>query len=361
MKKYMVSMLALSVLVLSACGNLEESGGKVTTKKTTNDKVVTTGTVSDDSYQALLIDGTYKTSVARTMAANRLNSNYNLENFDRGLIELSKESFKTKDYYLQEGQYLTSEDLKSWLSRETSTNKLGLNPKSEKEPLVLQQIIEKNFLAMDSQKLGGISLGIALNSVDYSTDPATEISDEVIQTQGKKIAAQVIKRVRAIEGVGKNTPIKIGLFKQASKTSVAGGTYFATATSKKGDKLDDWTEVNESYISLATDSSQSLDDGLETKYTDFKRNVQGFFPNLSGFSGTAYYRNDELQQLSIVIESNYYSVSELESFTQFVGSSLSSIFKIEAGVTVQINQLNNTKAVVIKPTGESEITAQVFQ
>ncbi|MGX7030812.1 CamS family sex pheromone protein [Vagococcus zengguangii] len=361
MKKYLVGLLATSVLLLSACGNLEESGGKVTTQKTSNDKVVTTGGVSKDSYQALLVDGTYKTSVARTMAANRLNSNYNLENFDRGLIELSKESFKTKDYYLQEGQYLKTDDLKSWISRKTDTNELGLNPKNEKEPLVLQQIIEKNFLKMDTQKLSGISLGIALNSVDYSTDPATDISDETIKTQGKKIAEEVIKRVRKIEGVGKNIPIKIGLFKQASKTSVAGGNYFAVATSKKGDKLDDWEDVNEKYISLSTNNSEALDDGIETKFNDFKTNVQGFFPNLSGFSGTAYYRNDELQQLSIVIESNYYSVSELESFTQFVGSSLSSIFKIEAGVTVQINQLNNTKAVVIKPAGKSEITAQVFQ
>lgn len=364
MKKKTLLLLASSLFLMVGCGKLENSGGKVTPQKTTKENTVTTGKIDESSYQALMVDGQYKTSASRKMMASRMNSNYNLVNVDRGLLELAKEEFSTKNYYLQEGQFLTTNLLSDWLGRETDKNKVGLNPKDTKKPLVLQQIIEKNFMDTSSQKLSGMSIGIAVNSVDYSGETPVEISDKELEEAGKKIAAIIIPRIRKLEGIDKKLPIQVGLFKQAASNDVAGGYYFAKALSKSGDNLSDWETVNESHIVLPVQGNEknaATEDGISVKYADFKKNVQGFFPNLSGFSGIAYYRDDQLQNLTIQIETKYYSTSELESFTQFVGNSVASIFNVEGAVSVQINQLNNTKAVVLKPAKESAVTVQMFE
>ncbi|MGX6979501.1 CamS family sex pheromone protein [Vagococcus elongatus] len=362
MKKAKWFIFLASTLMLSACGNLENSGGQMTPEKTGTGEAVTTGQINSDSYQALMIEGQYKTSPARTMAASRMNSNYNLNNYDKGLLELSKEQFATDKYFFEEGQFLTVNLLKEWLARESSENKEGLNPSDGGKPVILQQIIEQNFMDKDSQKLAGISIGVALNSVDYSGDAAVEISDEEIIDSGKKIVEKILPRLRALEGVG-DVPIIFGLFNQSREDDVAGGNYFASVVSKKGDKLADWQAVDEEYIVLPVDegvNNSAAEDGVNVKYKDFKQNIQGFFPNLSGFSGKAYYRNQQMQKITIIIEAKYYHTSELQSFTQFVGNSVRSIFNVPGAVEVQINHLGVTSAVVMKPAGEAEVIAQVF-
>jgi protein involved in sex pheromone biosynthesis len=111
-------------------------------------------------------------------------------------------------------------------------------------------------------RLGGISLGLALNSIYYykdDKDVALEkpIPQADIEKNGKKMANEIVKRMRAIEGLEK-VPITVGLFKQESRNAIVPGSYFAygTATEGKGN-IAEWTPLNEEYVlipaPLATD------------------------------------------------------------------------------------------------------------
>lgn len=65
-----------------------------------------------------------------------------------------------------------------------------------------------------SLKLGGISIGLAMNSVyTYEENGAAKelkIDRTKLEKEGKKIAAEVVKRIRGVEGLGQ-VPIIISL------------------------------------------------------------------------------------------------------------------------------------------------------
>jgi protein involved in sex pheromone biosynthesis len=102
----------------------------------------------------------------------------------------------------QEGQYLDKDTIRSWLSRKlsdkqfkdlqsktkdaTAKKKLknnGLNPidtekgdlktRNETSPMYLANITEQDYLIQDGDdkvKLGGVTIGLAMNSVHYYTE-----------------------------------------------------------------------------------------------------------------------------------------------------------------------------------------------
>ena len=82
---------------------------------------------------------------------------------------------------------------------------------------------ENNF------ELGGISIGIAMNSVDYYTndgkDAETEISNEAMIEQAKAIANTILTRLRQNDAL-KAVPIVFGCsVKRLKMISVAGYTF----------------------------------------------------------------------------------------------------------------------------------------
>ena len=359
-KKFKIALLVSGAFLLASCGKLEKGTSSISPNSNAKDKAVATAQVDSGSYQALLIDGKYRTSQARGLTANRLNSNYNSINFERGLLELSKEHFAVNDFYFQEGQLFSREEVIQLFSRNPKESKKGLNPESG--PIVFQQIVEQNYINKKSEKLEGISIGIALNQVDYSSDPVESIDDATILAEGQRIAPLILMEIRSKDGMDK-IPVTIGLFKQAPKDNIAGGSYYSTAYSSSGDKLDKWQDVNEDYFVLGTgsnDKTPPADDGLENKFTDFKNNIQRFFPNTSGISGVASYRNNELVKFTIVIESKYFGETEMINFTQFVSGSVETIFTMNGNIEVQINTLNAPKGLVKKEVGSDQVQTTIF-
>lgn len=59
-----------------------------------------------------------------------MNNALNMNEIERGLMDLSIHQFSTDKFYLQEGQYLSDETISQWLSRKTNDD-VGLNPTIE--------------------------------------------------------------------------------------------------------------------------------------------------------------------------------------------------------------------------------------
>lgn len=181
----------------------------------------------------------------------------------------------------------------------------------------------------------------------------------------RKTVNAVLGRVRKIAGLEK-VPVVVGLFEQAAKDDITGGNYIYQAVSKDGGtSIDKFDKVNEDHVTLpvlAGEKNTATTDGINTKFKTFQNAVQGFFPNLAGVSGDVYYVDDQVQTMTIFIESKYYSKTEITSFTQFVGKQLETIFENTQGnIEVQMNSADGQpQAFVAKKDGKKEIISYVF-
>lgn len=361
MRKKIVIGIVGAALLLAGCGKLEKGTSTISPNQG-GDKTATTGQLNESSYQALLVDGKYKTGKARGVSMSTLNSNYNLANAEKGLMELSKSAFPVDKFLFQEGQYLSREDIIQLINRQSDEAPQGLNPADKASPIVFEQILEQNYLSKETEQLGGVSIGIALNSVDYSGEVPVVIDEATINSEGQRIAAKVLEKLRTIKEL-ESVPVTIGLFRQATRDNIGGGNYFAKATSKSGNELSGWEEVSEAYIVLPAkegEQNNATSDGLSNKFTDFKNSIQRFFPNSSGISGVAAYRNSELKKLTIVIETKYFSETELLNFTQFISTTVDTVFNINGNIEVQINTLEGPQGFVEKQVGSDKSVGHMF-
>ena len=220
--------------------------------------------LKDEYYQTLL---PFKKSASRGLVAeSRAGTKYDIKEVEEGLLRLSNQHFDPKDFYFQEGQYIDEKTANSWLKRKgEGDNKkgeedVGLNPKRAPKgtsdadiavtaPDYLSHIVEQNYLVMTKDKnvkLAGISIGLALKSYYYNVSGREigAIPDKQIEEQGMVMAEEVVKRLRAQEGLA-DIPIVIGLFKQNAKScDCLHGTYFATAFADKGKGLAGWKRID---------------------------------------------------------------------------------------------------------------------
>ena len=166
----------------------------------------------DESYYKTLIP--YKESASRGLVVSNLYTKYDIKEVEEGLMRLSQNVFNTDEYFFQEGQYLDANTVSNWLYRENQNQDKnpslwGLNPsnldesgeqmdpetRAKEAPIYLAHIVEQNYLKKtddDKVGLGGVSIGLALNSIyyyqkeqygEYYQEP---IPDEVIGTKRKR-------------------------------------------------------------------------------------------------------------------------------------------------------------------------------
>lgn len=362
MRKNLIILTAATLLLLTGCGNIDKGTSSVSPGQAGEDKRVVTGKIDSGTYQALLNDGKYKPASARGLTANIMNSNYNSANFEKGLLELSKDEFSVENHLFQEGQMLSRDEILGFVNRKGSSYPNGLNVPKGEGPIIFQQILEQDYYDKESRNLTGISIGIAINSVDYSEDEPVEIDDATVDAEGKRVAQVILEHLRKKSDL-ENIPIKIGLFKQAAKDNIAGGNYFATTLSKKGTTIGDWETVVEEYVALpgnSGDSNPAVADGLANKYTDFRNSIQNFFPNSSGISGVARYRDNQLEKFSIVIDTKYFSETEIINFTQFIAQLVEQAFNVTGEVEVVVKTLEGLESIVTKSPGSEIAEIQIF-
>jgi protein involved in sex pheromone biosynthesis len=364
MKSKHFLIVALSLGFLTGCGNLDKGITNINEGEETASGSITTGRVDNSVYQAVMTDGKYQPGIARGLNAERMNSGFNQSNFENGLLRLSKETFPVDSYYFQEGQKIPADTIKSWLKRVSDENPQGLNPEGSDQPIIFQQLMEQDFIEEDGKTLAGIGLGFAFNTVYYGADETINISRDEWMANARKTVNAVLTQTRKIKGL-ENVPIVIGLFEQAAKDNIAGGNYVYQAVSQDGGTvIDQFEKVDEAHVLLPVASgtnNAATDDGLDNKFKTFRDAILGFFPDLSGVSGKAYYVDGKLQKLILKVESNYYSKTEITSFVQYSAKQVESVFKDVSGdVEVQINSMGQQQAFIAREEGQEKIATYVF-
>jgi len=335
-----------------------------------NANVVTNNQLGADYYRpALDENGQYQTSENRGITLN-LNSNINISLFEKDLMRLSQEPFPTDTHFIQEGQHLPGNLVNTWLGRESENNPEGLNPPSSGEgedrvPNYLNSILEFDFFTQGEEglNLAGMSIGLALNSVDYYPEyqfgPILEqdIPEDEMVEQGQNIADEIVSRVRDMEGLAE-IPIHIALYEQAAQDDLAGGVYVAQGQSTNGSTaIESWETVNEERQIFPLDGDDSAEGNA---FANFQSEVESFFPNLGGITGRAHYIDDELSNLTIDIMTQFYGETEMVSFTQYLKQSATTFLSADLDVEIVVQSPDGMEAFLQKDSNGTEYFSYVF-
>lgn len=390
MKKSFFVGLGVALLLAGCAPQFDDGEEEIVQDKAekTEKAIIPKYQISDDYYKMLL---PFEASQARGLVVSNLNTRYDIEEFETGLMRISQKDFNQDKYYFKEGQVLDSSTISKWLERKytneqltekklKSSDNLGLNPidtekgdiktRNEKNPIYLAHILEHDYLIKNKDNqvsLGGVVIGLALNSVhyyqkeEYGATYDTSISDQKIESEGKKIAAEVLKRLRKTDEL-KDVPITIALFKQVEKSSVIPGSFMSfTHVSKDGNSIGKWENVEEKYYVLpSTDAEKEHRDDV-TMFKKFKQDVEEYFPNFNGVVGRAFYVDDQLQDLNIEIPIQFYGNSEAIGFTQYLTGLVMEHFPDYVSVQVSVTSVNGPEALVVKKAGEDEPFVHIYK
>lgn len=378
MKSFRLIPAIVAAAMLVGCVPSDKKETELTQETQQKEKAETTIIPSiqiDESYYKTLIP--YKESASRGLVVSNIYTKYDMKEVESGLMRLSQNEFDTENYYFQEGQYLAESTVSSWLARSSQTED-GLNPattdtmtpeeRATKAPVYLSHIVEQNYLTKTKDnkvKLGGISIGLALNSIyyyqkeqygEYYEEP---ISESTLIEQGKKMAAEIVSRLRSREEL-KDVPIVVGLFKQQARNQIIPGTYFSYGVAKAGqNSIADWEGIDENYVLFPTDDSQDVYRDVNNNFKNFKQDVDKYFSNYTSVIGTGFYRNKQIQNLSIEIPIQFFGKAEIIGFTQYLTGILINQFN-NIHVEVSVTSVNGPEALIIKKANDKDPYVHIY-
>ncbi|MBB3907726.1 CamS family sex pheromone protein [Anoxybacillus rupiensis] len=375
MKKMAILSIAMMFL-LSACAPKFGQEEVVQQKDNKQQKAVIPKYNISDSYYRMILP--FKPSEARGLVVEDLNTRLDVDEFETGLMRVAQDRFSPQDYLFQEGQYLDKKTIQSWLKRKSEDDK-GLNPalgnkgtneeKNTKSPIYLANILEHDYLMKNDNnkvKLGGIVLGLALNSVHYyETEQGypreVQIEDGVIEKEGKRLASEILSRVRQIKGL-ESVPITIALFKQQPQSAIIPGHFFAVTNVDEGSTtIDKWEKINEEYTLFPSDDAEKNHREDLMKFLNFKSDIEDFFPNYTGVIGKAFYVDDQLQQLTVNIPMQFYGKGEVIAFTQYVTGLVMEQFPDYITVNVYISSVNGPESIIIREAKAEQPFVHIYQ
>ncbi len=343
--------------------------------------------LSDNYYRTLI---PYKESASRGLVVSNISTKYDMREVENGLMRISQHEFDTENYFFQEGQYLDKETISFWLARKNQTKDeepelQGLNPssidkatgqemeptvKADKAPIYLAHIVEQNYLVKTDEnkvKLGGLSIGLALNSVYYYQKEQygeyfeQGITNADLVKAGKEMAQEIINRLRARPELA-DVPIVIALFKQEARNSIVPGTYFAYNVSDKNEtKLGEWVNVEEKFVTFPMSSPEDIYREMNDDFQKFKQDIDKYFSNFTSVIGTGFYQNKDIASLEIEVPIQFYGTAEIIGFTQYLTGVMLKQFPEDLAITVNITSVNGAEALIKKEPNSDDPFVHIYE
>ncbi|MCT8136653.1 CamS family sex pheromone protein [Anaerobacillus sp. CMMVII] len=375
--KRLLSVLVIAPLVLTGCiGILEKEDEIIIVEETEADEQVIISpnlNTPENYYRTVLHEGDYRHSEARGLVPHAINNRIDINQLEIGLMELAQTRFPQDQYFFQEGQYLEGALINRWLRRydpDSESHREGLNPplgegdtareKHENQPSYLSHIMEHNYLRevdAGTIELGGLVLGISLNSVYYYQTEAYgtvfdyALDEEEIFEEGKRIAIEVLNRVRERDNLA-NVPIMIALYKEERRQSIVPGTFMALTVIEPGKRIEKWETVSDAHYFFP--SRQATTDFREeaTRFDNFKQDIDGFFDNYVGIVGRGRYKNNQIQELTIDINLQTNGKAEIIAMTQYVTDRMKKHFPSTLTIQIYLTSLEGPESIIVRHADE---------
>lgn len=399
MKRTIILFIS-AILVLTACGNNDEKSKEQSNEKEQQKEsgsvkeIATDKNVQGDNYRTIL---PFKESQARGLLQDNMANSYNGEDFENGLLDLSKSVFPTDDYLYQDGQYLDKDMINAFLNpkytkdevnkmdesdrKEKKANEnLGLNPShkgetdpekiAEQSPAYLSNILEQDFYASGDtkgKKIKGMTIGLAMNSTYYyqkEKDGETyskDLDDKEIEKQGKQMAEELLSRIRENKDL-KEIPIHFAIYKQSGENSIVPGEFIAGTTVEDGKtRINDWKDINQKTALLPSEEAGELDENLNSDFKQFNDNLQTYFNNFTQAVGTVKFDNKKAKQLSVDLPIDYYGKAETIGITQYVTEQADKYFDGIDEYEIHIKDGNNPKALISKTKDDKKPQVHIYK
>lgn len=359
---------------LSACGSLKDTDlANNSTNTTVKKKGYQTTSTTSNGYSVLLKNGEYVTSPIEGITENSSDNNVDGRALEAGLMAISHNVFSPAKYVFQEGQEISEATATDWLARESKNNPEGLNLKStgtkNYTPIILDQILEQDYLVKSGSnyKISGISLGLALNSVDYynKVKNGAEYSKNISRAQqeklGKEAANKIVARLRKRKSL-KNVTLIVGLFSKTDKDSLVGGNYFSYGIADaNSSKINKWNTINNrSQVLPVVGNEKAINSNDATAFSDFKTAIEGYFPNISGVTATVKYQDGKLKQMNINVTTQFFGYAQIESFSRLVLSAAKKYLPKDAPIEIKIGSVNETQALIAKNSADDSYYTHIF-
>ncbi|PEI41726.1 CamS family sex pheromone protein [Bacillus pseudomycoides] len=390
MKKIALAVLSLGLL-LSGCSTGIKKEEKVVEKsgKSKEQAIVPKYSISEDYYKTTV---PFDPGSARGLVVQGLNSRLDIDEFETGLMRIAKESFSTKDYLFKGGSSLDKETVQMLVKRKRTDAEqkeleeklkkdavkfpnIGLNPalqegseslevRNKKTPMYLSNILEHDYYVRKGEKeveLGGVVIGLAMNSVHYYTEEhgyprEVEISEKEMLDQGKSMVQEILTLLQKKDPKLKNVPITFAIYRQGSKSTLVPGKFVSYAQIDKGsDKVGDWKAINEKYYLFPSESAKT---DVREDYAiveNFKAKLSEFFKgDYTAIVGTGFYKDDQLKEMKLEIPVQFNGKAEVIGFTQFVAGQVMQYFPNYVKVQVTIKSVERPEAIIIREAKQDE-------
>lgn len=395
MKKRTLVIVGLS-LVLVGCGpdDNEPSSSKENTS-TQNDvkQIATDKNVQGDNYRTIL---PFKESQARGLTQENMANTYNGEDFETGLLNISKQVFPTDDYLYQDGQFLDKKTIQAYLEpkltkseldemsdkekeERKATENLGLNPSvhgetdeekiAKNSPQVVSNILEQNFYDngdTSGKKLKGMTIGLAMNQVyyyqkeKYGETFSVDLDKKKVEKQGQEMAEEMLSRLRENEKL-KDIPITFAIYMQSGKDQITPGAFVSYATSEEnGEALKEWNTVNEQTVLVPSGEAADLNEQFNSNFRDFNHSLQSYFTNFTQAVGKAKFKDKKLQSLTVDLPIDYYGKAELIGITQYVTQLAEKDFGDVEEYEIHIKDGNESRALITKTKDDKEPKVHIY-
>lgn len=399
--KRTIILLISTIFLLAACNNnqkdnqsdKEESGSKNSQNTNQVKQIATDKNVQGDNYRTIL---PFKESQARGLLQDNMANSYNGEDFESGLLTLSKEVFPTNKYLYQDGQYLDKKTINAYLnpkytkkeidkmsenekkSKKANEN-LGLNPSQNGEtdeekiakqsPAYLSNILEQDFYGNNDSKaknIKGMTIGLAMNSVYYyqkEKDGETysnKLDDKEIEKQGKQMASEMLSRLRENSDL-KDIPIHFAIYKQSGQDSITPGEFIAGATADDGKtKINEWDAIKEKSALLPSSTAEDYNETLNNNFKQFNDNLQSYFSNFTQAVGKVKFINKKPKQLTVDLPIDYYGQAETIGITQYVTEQAEKYFDNIDEYEIRIKDGNTPRALISKSKDDKEPQVHIY-
>ncbi|MFD1464308.1 CamS family sex pheromone protein, partial [Paenibacillus farraposensis] len=140
-----------------------------------------------------------------------------------------------------------------------------------------------------------------------------------------------------------------------------GGTFFRSVLSTSGSDLGKWSTIDQQNETLPTvNNAKPLDSNVSTDFSDFSEQIENFFPTLAGVTAQAHYQDGSLAGLNISINTQFYSETEIMSFTQYVATTAQKYLPDGAKIEITIASTAGTQALITREAGAKGFYTHVF-
>jgi len=394
MKKWIL----IFTVLLAACADdgVDTAQNTVTTDVdlpvAEGEQTVTSNIRGDDAFYQSVIP--YELSPSRGLTSSNMVSTYNIDGFEAGLLDFSKEVFDVEAYYFREGQVFTTDIVRGYLSRafteeeiEAMTDEereergafsnMGLNPSvhgetdeqviAENYPRYLSHILEQNYMQQDDDgnfTLEGMTVGLALNSEhlyrreNSSNIQSVSISESDAVDFAEDAIGEILERLRANESY-EDLDILFAVYIQSGRYDIVPGKFVMTAFSPGGaTEVETFNSINEQYELLPATGETVVSDAINAEYRNFNTRLTEYFDNFSSTIGLARFTDNQFNQLNIEIPIDYTSRTEVIAMAQHVKDILESSFD-GINTEVVISSARDTYAVVTKDS-DNNVNFYVF-